>query len=1155
MVDRGSDNDRKNQVGGGEREIRLSAELSGALRSLSEENQLTVNTIVQGAWSLLLSRYSDQIEVVFGVTRSCRRSAIEGGGESMIGLLINTLPMRVRVTSEAALIPWLKELRSQWVAMRQHEHTPLEKVQDWSDVPPGRPLFETIAVFEDFELNTLLQAQGGSWSTRDFRLIQQNNYAVTLAVYGAAQLVLKIGFDRSRLDDATVDRMLGHLGTLLEAMAERPMSRLGDLPILTPRERDQLLIEWNQTGAEYPNGLCVHELFEAQVERTPDAIAVEFEGRHLTYRELNHRSNQLAHRLRKMGVGSEVLVGLSVERSLEMIVSLFGVLKAGGAYVPIDPTHPLARLRFMLSDANANILLTQRKLTQTLAPLEATKVICMDDPEWDTSIEDFENPKRTTTEANLVYVNYTSGSTGDPKGVMITHRAIVNVMVWMQSAFPLNEQDRVLQQISLSFDPSVLEILAPLFVGGRSVLAHPGGHRDPGCLVRTIIAREITVLHLVPSMLRLILQIPELRACQSLRHVFCGGEVLTEQLAKGFFEILEAQLHCMYGPTEVAITSVSNSIARDHIDKNIPIGRPVYNTQAYVLNRDRQLVPIGVPGELYLGGVQVGRGYHNNPELTAQRFIADPFNTTPGAGLYRTGDQVRYLPDGKIQFIGRLDHQVKIRGQRVELGEIESVTRLHPKVQESAVVVREDATGDKRLVAYIRTDGAPLGPLVSELRTFLKVRLPTYMVPSAFMFLDAFPLTPSGKLDRAALPPPKPQSSSFEDLQSHLPPQTPMEEVLTDIWSEFFNPQKVGVHDNFFELGGDSLMMIQIILRINQVLSVDLDFSELIQNPTVGKLAASIVDRGQASKRGSGVVQLKQGRSKAPLYFIYAGPDEFRLASSMGDSYPIFGIQQPPWPSAWREAVANNRASAFPTVEQIIAPYVTALKSHVHSSSCVLAGHSFAGLIAFEVAHEFQRQGGKVEMVILLDTLAKRLPARRLERWQQSWRRISGGRASKRFSNSVGSRLWRSWLVTRRILEKAAAKMFRVRHINRNGFTYVLDEQGVPVSWEYLERVYSKVAESYEPSQLNSRGVLFRTSSKDGLFGGYDDSLGWQGLFTEGLEIVPVLGDHHSMIREHHEALAKEMTERLGEVDSALVGFNRSTIQERRRRTDRRYTH
>jgi amino acid adenylation domain-containing protein len=1128
-----SSKDLQGEIGGGEREVRLSPEITSALRSLAEEKQLTLNTVVQGAWSLLLSRYSNETDVTFGVTLSCRRGTIEGA-ETMVGLLINTLPMRVRVNPKAALIPWLKELRSQSIAMRERVHTPLSKVQSWSNVPPGRPLFESILVFDNVELDSLLRAQAGSWSTRHFRLFQQTNYPLTLAVYGGVQLVLKIGFDRGRFDEPTVFRMLGHLRTLLEAMAGGPMSILEDLPILTPRERHQLLVEWNQTKAEYPNESCIHELFEAQVERTPGAIAVEFEGRHLTYGELNQRSNRLAHYLRKLGVGPEVLVGLCMDRSLEMIVSLFGVLKAGGAYLPIDPAYPLARLEFMLNDASVDVLLTQRNLIQTLSPRKTTKVICLDDPEWEAAVDAVGNPKGAATAANLVYVNYTSGSTGNPKGVMITHRAIVNVLSWMQSAFPLNERDRVLQQISFSFDPSVLEILAPLLIGGRLVLAQPGVQRDPANLVQTIIARKVTVLHLVPSTLRLLLQIPRLRACGSLRHVFCGGEELTEELARSFFEVLKAELHCMYGPTEVAVTSVFNSIARDDFNKIIPIGRPVHNTQAYVLDVHRQPVPIGVPGELYLGGVQVGRGYHNRPELTAERFIADPFNEASGARFYKTGDQVRYLPDGKIQFLGRIDHQVKIRGQRVELGEIEAVTRLHPMVQESVVVIREDKPGDKRLVAYVRTASASFRPPVRELRSFLKDRLPTHMVPSAFVFLDAFPTTPNGKADRTALPPPNPRSSDIEGLQSHVRPQTPMEEALTDIWSEFFDAQPIGVHDNFFELGGDSLMMIQMVLRINQVLGVDLDVSELIQNPTVEKLAAAIEDWGQNSHRRPGVIQLKHGTSKMPLYFIYAGPGEFRIAKSMDDSHPIFGIQQPPWPMAWRDAVANRQTSAFPTLEQFIAPYVMALKSHADSSSCVLAGHSFAGLIAFEVAREFQREGGKVDTVIVLDTPARRLTARQVayKQWRSNWAGITDAPESEQISHSIGSRLWQSWLVTRWMLRQEARKMFRSLKAKPDGFTTMLDEQGVPLPWDYLERLYARLTESYEPRPLSSRGVVFRPASEDGSFRRCDESLGWKGLFAGGLEIIPALGDHISMVRQHHQALAKKMTEVLKEIES-----------------------
>jgi Condensation domain/AMP-binding enzyme len=456
VVDHVSATDRKTGIRKGDQEIRLSAEVTSAIRALAEANDLTLGTIVQGAWSLLLARYSNEAEVVFGVTRACRRSTVEGA-EAMVGVFINTLPMRVRVDPETTLVPWLKELRAQSIALRAYEHTPLEKVQRWSDVPAGRPLFESILVFENFDLNSLLRSQGGAWSNREFHLFEQTNYPVILAAYGGNELCLKIGFDRRRLNDATVGRMLGHLQTLLEAVAEglrqRPQQPLRDLPLLAPAEGHQLLVDWNRTETDYPRDSCVHELFEAQVERTPDAVAVIFEDEHLTYRDLNNRSNRVARHLRKLGVGPGVLVGLCTNQSLERIVGLFGVLKAGAAYVPIDPAYPATRLVFMLNDASTPVVLTQRGLIETLPPLRATKVLCLDSPEWASACENTVNPKRTGTSADLAYVIYTSGSTGNPKGVMIPHRAVVNVMSWMQSTFPSDERDCVLHQISFSFDP------------------------------------------------------------------------------------------------------------------------------------------------------------------------------------------------------------------------------------------------------------------------------------------------------------------------------------------------------------------------------------------------------------------------------------------------------------------------------------------------------------------------------------------------------------------------------------------------------------------------------------------------------------------------------------------------------------------------------
>ena len=1127
VVDHVSSADRETEIRKGDKEIRLSVEITSALRSLAEENELTLNTIVQGAWSLLLRRYSNESEVVFGVTRACRRSTIEGA-EAMIGVFINTLPMRVRVSPEATLVPWLKELRAQSVAMGAYEHTPLEKVQRWSDMPAGRPLFESILVFENFHLNSLLRSQGGSWANREFHLFEQTNYPVILAVYAGIELCLKIGFDRRRLTDATVGRMLGHLQTLLQAIAKRPQQLLRDLPLLTPTERHELLVEWNRTEYDYPRDSCVHELFEAQVEQTPNAVAVVFEDRHLTYRELNNRSNHVAHYLRKLGVGPGVLVGLCMDQSLERIVGLFGVLKAGGAYVPIDPAYPATRLAFMLNDANAPVVLTQRNLIQTLPPLQATKFICLDSPEWAISEGNAGNPDRTGTNADLVYVIYTSGSTGNPKGVMIPHRAIVNVMSWMQSAFPSDERDCVLHHTSFSFDPSVLEILTPLLVGGRLVLARPNGHQDPGYLVRTIVRCQVTVLHLVPSTLRMLLETPDLNACHSLRNVFCGGEVLTEDLTRRFFEVLNAELHHVYGPTEVAITSVFYSIPRDRFNEIIPIGRPVANTQAYVLDGHRRPVPIGVPGELYLGGVQVGRGYYNRPELTEERFIADPFNNTSGARLYKTGDLVRHLPNGTIQFLDRMDHQVKIRGHRIELGEIETVMRLHPALQEGVVVVRENAPGDKRLVAYVRPESSS-PTLLSELRIVLKERLPAYMVPSTFVFLDAFPVTPNGKLDREALPPPETRSSESEESELSVPPRTATEEVLAGIWCEFLKLKQVSVHDNFFELGGHSLMVAQMINGINRAFGVSLGVPELFHNPTVEKLARVIVTQRPMSRRAPRAFQLQQGKGERPVYFIYAGPNEFRLAQLMGERYPTFGIEVP-WPLAWRDALANNQTSAFPSMEQLVAPYVAVLSSHTRSSSCLLAGHSFAGLIAFEVAHQLQKQGGSVDLVILFDTWAKypTAPEVAWHQWRQDWKRDPDQLSPDQLSQSFGSRLKRSWLVTQWMLAQEAKIVYRALVPRPSGPSTTVDEKGVPVPWGLIERLYMKIFESYRPRRLNARGVLFRSELPDEKYSrAFDDSLGWRNLFAGGLEIIPILGDHFSAIRQHNQALVQEMNESL----------------------------
>ena len=550
--------------------------------------------------------------------------------------------------------------------------------------------------------------------------------------------------------------MANHFKVLLEGIVSNPDQNLSELPILTQAERHRLLVEWNDTEADYPKNQCLHGLFEAQVERTPDVVAVVFERQQLTYRELNTRANQLAHYLRKQGVGPEVLVGICIERSLEMVIGLLGVLKAGGAYVPLDPEYPKDRLAFMLEDSQAPVLLTQEKLASEFRNSIPTMchIICLDS-EWKiVSQESKRNPLSGVTAKNMAYVIYTSGSTGKPKGVVIPHQAICNHMFWMLETFSLNQTDKVLQKTPFSFDASVWEFYAPLLAGARLVMAQPGGHQDSEYLINVIMEQKVTILQLVPSLLQLLLEQEKFEKCHSLKRVFCGGEALSVDLQDRYFQkSIKADLYNFYGPTEASIDTVVWRCRRNGQTGLVPIGRPITNTQTYILNSYLSPVPVGIPGELHLGGNSLGRGYLNRSELTAEKFIPNPFSDEPGARLYKTGDLARYRPDGVIEFLGRIDHQVKIRGVRIELGEIEAVLNQHPAVQETVAVVREDRPGDKRLVAYV-VPNSEQAFVPSELRRFLKAKLPDYMVPSSFVMLDALPLTPNGKVDRKALPAP-----------------------------------------------------------------------------------------------------------------------------------------------------------------------------------------------------------------------------------------------------------------------------------------------------------------------------------------------------------------------------------------------------------------
>jgi amino acid adenylation domain-containing protein/non-ribosomal peptide synthase protein (TIGR01720 family) len=832
-----------------EQQIQLTATATAELQTSARQHQLTVNNLVQAAWAILLCRYSQETDVVFGATVSARPPAIFGI-ESMVGIFINTLPVRVKVSEDTQVLALLKELQAQQIESEQFSYSSLAEIQGLSDIPRGTPLFESIVVFENYPLDEAVQQNKYSFSLDNIYAIEQTNYPLTLVVVPGEQLLVKISYDTSRFDDAVITRLLGHFQTLLEGIVAEPEERIWQLPMLTQPEQQQLLIEWNDTEVDYPLDKCIHQLFEEQVERTPDAVAVVFENQQLTYHELNCRANQLANYLQTLGVKPDVLVGICVERSLEMVVGLLGILKAGGAYVPLDPEYPIERLSFMLEDAGVSVLLTQQRLLKKL-PQHQAQVVCLDSDWQSISTLSQDNAITSVQANNLAYVIYTSGSTGKPKGVMLTHRNLCNHMFWMQTTFTLTEQDKVLQKTPFSFDASVWEFYAPLLVGGQLLLAKPGGHAEPAYLLQLIAQQQVTTVQFVPSLLQILVEQGGLENCHSLKHLFCGGEALAVALQEKVLSSLNVNLNNLYGPTEACIDTTFWTCQAEIKRQFVPIGRPIANIQVYILDEYLQPVPIGVPGELHIGGAGLARGYLNRQELTQQKFIPNPFEKLKGASalggfpdlkqlafksqkskLYKTGDLVRYLADGTIEYLGRIDNQVKIRGFRIELGEIETVLSQYPHVQANCVIAREDTPGDKRLVAYI-VPQPKTTPKVSELRSFLKERLPDYMVPGAIAFLDALPLTPNGKIDRRALPQPEARTGIETEI---VLPRTPIEEKLAAIWTQVLRIEQIGIYDNFFELGGDSILSIQIVSRAKMA-GIELTVRQLFANPTIAQLA------------------------------------------------------------------------------------------------------------------------------------------------------------------------------------------------------------------------------------------------------------------------------------------------------------------------------
>ena len=745
---------------GGWVRVELDEELSRGLKELSKKHGTTLYMTLLAGWGALLARLSGQEEVVTGTPVANRgRMEIEG----LIGFFVNTLALRLDVSGSPSVGELLKRVKEQTLTAQQHQDIPFEQVVEI--VRPVRslshsPLFQVMFEWQQ-------NAGGGGLAIPGVELgplgVASDVVAkLDLTLFlrdGGERIVGSLVYATSLFERATVERYLGYLRRLLEGMVADERQAIDRLPLMPEKERQQVLYEWNATEAEYPRDRCVHELFEEQVEKTPDAVAVVYEDATLSFSELNRRANQLAHYLRELGVGPDQRMAICAERSLEMVVGLLGVLKAGGAYVPLDPAYPLERLRYMLEDSAPVALLTQTHLHELVSSLnQDLPTINLD--EWQPPPATPEPSRVGVTPEHLAYVIYTSGSTGRPKGVMVQHGSVVNRLEWMKQVYGLNPQDAVLQKTPFSFDVSVWEFFCPLLSGMRLVMARPDGHRDPGYLSETIERERITTLHFVPSMLQAFVEEGDWREDSSLARVVCSGEALSGMQVRSFYERARGgELHNLYGPTEAAVDVTAWRCPREQVGTTVPIGKPMANVGIYILDKHGEAVPEGVAGELYIGGVQVGRGYLRRPELTGDRFVPDPFGGEGGSRLYRTGDLGRWRAEGTIEFIGRNDDQIKIRGFRIEIGEIEARLREHEGVREAVVLAREDTLGDKRLVAYYssaESNGTSKeGIGAEELRRHVSATLPEYMTPAAYVRLEKLPLTPNGKLDRKALPAPE----------------------------------------------------------------------------------------------------------------------------------------------------------------------------------------------------------------------------------------------------------------------------------------------------------------------------------------------------------------------------------------------------------------
>jgi amino acid adenylation domain-containing protein len=1079
--------------------IRLNAPLVSSLRALSESEQVTLRTTLLGALVVLLSRYSRQHDLIVGLETSNRH---DEEVQRLIGAVSNLLPLRIELSPHETFLALMAQLEATVLDASERAFIPFEKLLDELNVERNLNRPPLVQVTFNHRAEHELKLEAGPITVEDFDFDTGfNNFELTLdVVEKSCSLECRFNYNSEVYTATMIESLSGHFEVLLQAIADEPNRPILQLPLLSEQEQRRLAVEWNDTNTDFGSALLTPELFELQVAKTPHATAVIFGDEQLDYDALNRRANQLAHHLRDLGVDLDSPVGVCLERGIEMAVAVVAVLKAGGAYVPLDPAYPAERLRLMLDDADIRVLLTDERSAEGVAAYSNVLRIKLDGQSCKDERDD--NLQLKIHDDNLGYVIYTSGSTGRPKGVAMTHRALRNVLGWQarQTSGPY----RTLQFASLSFDVSFQEMFSTWCTGGTLVLITGETRTDTRALLHVIEREQVEQLFLPFVFLQHLAEVIDdgEQLPVHLRRITVAGEQLevTPQIERMFSQRPNLGLHNHYGPSEThVVTRYELDGPVDKWAKFPPIGRPIANTQVYLLDESGQLAPVGVAGEIWLGGENLSRGYLNRPELTAEKYAPNPFALDPGVRIYRTGDLARYLPNGEIEFLGRADNQVKIRGYRIEIGEIEATLREHPLVRDVAVAAR-----DGKLAAYVvraPESDADDAKLANMCREFLGSKLPAYMTPSFFVELDRLPLTPSGKIDRRALPAPE-ESHAFRS-KAPIAPRDTLEEQLVKLWSNILQAKAISVTDNFFELGGDSLLAARLFAHIHNRFGKNLPLATLFASPTIEQLA-NVLRESRPDAAWSSLVSIQPHGFKPPLFCVHAAGANVLIYRPMsrhlGNDQPVYALQA---------QGLDGRQQPLRSVEAMATKYVKEIRAFQPDGPYYLLGASFGGFVAYEMAQQLHAQGQKVAFLGLLNTncpvysFAKRLGCH--------WGHFKERGLATYSADLIGS-------VKRRL--KLGTSCEEISHSEVQSFV-------PPQADDALVETVAAILEAeqkYVPRNKSYAGKISLFWANDAPADFEDNRLAWRKVAAGGCEIHVVPGTHTKMREEPH---VQELVEKL----------------------------